>query len=349
MSNRPTKSPQNSEEIDLGVLFNAISRGIANAISFFIKLLRSFIYALINFVIFVKKNAYVYIAASLIGLLTGIFLDDTMPKQYIATATLEPHFESSRQMYSNVAYLNDLALQKDSMQLAAFFEIKPSKAATITKLQITPFTTEVKQRKEYNNYFSKLDSIVASETSFEDYVSKLEVYDSQIHVLEAESTTQDIFPLLLSPLIQSVSAVEYFMKKQATELANLELLDSITIESIAQTDSLLSLLQRVRVVEANKEFSNGTNVYMSNDGEDNTEISLLDRKIALTEELEEIRTEKLEALNVVDVISSFPNYGYLDNSIFKNRKLLAIITAFLLVSLYYFFKKAEVIRERLIK
>ena len=50
--------------------------------------------------------------ATVIGLFGGIFFENLTSVKYIATATLEPHFDSARQLYSNVEYLNDLATQK---------------------------------------------------------------------------------------------------------------------------------------------------------------------------------------------------------------------------------------------
>ena len=74
---------------------------------------------------------------------------------------------------------------------------------------------------------------------------------------------------------------------------------------------------------------------MSEKAEDNTEISLLNRKIELSELLEEIRTDKLKAKNVIDVIAAFPEVGYLDVSIWKDKKIQGMFAGFILLSLFY--------------
>jgi hypothetical protein len=188
---------------------------------------------------------------------------------------------------------------------------------------------------EYNNYVTELDSIVAAETSFREFKKQLQVFDRDTHTLTVESTSQDIFPSLLEPFISSVSEEEYFKTRQETELQNLSINDSITTISITQTDSLLSLFEEVRLIEAKKEFSNGTNLYMSNISDNNAEISLLDRKIALTERLEKIRQNKIEAINVVDVVSPFPKLGYQDSSLLKNNKIRGLLLGFFLVNLIF--------------
>ena len=200
---------------------------------------------------------------------------------------------------------------------------------------MSPFVSEVTLLMEYNNYVTELDSIVAAETSFREFKKQLQVFDRDTHTLTVESTSQDIFPSLLEPFISSVSEEEYFKTRQETELKNLSINDSITTISITQTDSLLSLFEEVRLIEAKKEFSNGTNLYMSNISDNNAEISLLDRKIALTERLEKIRQNKIEAINVVDVVSPFPKLGYQDSSLLKNNKIRGLLLGFFLVNLIF--------------
>jgi len=200
---------------------------------------------------------------------------------------------------------------------------------------MSPFVSEVTLLMEYNNYVTELDSIVAAEISFREFKKQLQVFDRDTHTLTVESTSQDIFPSLLGPFISSVSEEEYFKTRQETELQNLSINDSITTISITQTDSLLSLFEEVRLIEAKKEFSNGTNLYMSNISDNNAEILLLDRKIALTERLEKIRQNKIEAINVVDVVSPFPKLGYQDSSLLKNNKIRGLLLGFFLVNLIF--------------
>lgn len=335
MSSSKPKNTNESEEIDLGVLFNSIGRGTSRLFHAIGSAIQFVLNALLALAIFVRQRIAYFALASITGLIGGIFLENTFPVKYIATATIEPHFDSARQLYSNIEYLNDLATQKDSVQLASFFDISLSKAAALQSLEISPFVTKTSLLKEYNNYTMGLDSLVATEMSYNQYVKQIDDFERKIHLLKIESTEQDLFSSLLSPLIASVSDVAYFRDRQSTQLANLELMDSITQVSIVQTDSLLSLFEEVRIVEANKAFSNGTNLYMTESSEDNAEIALLNRKITLSKELEEIRLAKLKAQRVIDVVAAFPKVGYLDKSFWKNKKVQGIALALILLSVFY--------------
>ena len=335
MSTSKPKNTNENEEIDLGVLFNSIGRGISKLLSTVGSLIMLALNTILAAVIFVRKRIVYFALACAIGLAGGVLVERTTPLKYIATATLEPHFDSARQLYSNVEYINDLANQKDSIQLGIFFDITPSDAAKIASVEIKPFVTETRLLQEYNAYVTELDSLVATETSFKDYIKQMNSYDRKIHILRVESSKQNVFGSMLSPLLSSVSEVTYFKDQQTTQLKNLELADSITQVSIVQTDSLLSIFEKVRIVEAKKEFSNGTNFYMSEKAADNTEISLLNRKMELSYRLEEIRTAKLKAKNVVDVVAAFPEVGYLETSFWKNKKVQGMLAGIILLSLFY--------------
>ena len=335
MSTSKPKNTNESEEIDLGVLFNAIGNGISKLFIAIGNSIMLVLNTILQLAVFVRKRIVYFALASILGLAAGVFLERTLPLKYVATATVEPHFDSARQLYGNINYLNDLAIQKDSVQLASFFGISLSEAASLKKLEITPFVTKTSLLQEYNDYAIGLDSLVATEMSYKQYVKQINDFERKIHLLKVESTQQGVFQSLLAPLTASVAQAKYFKDQQTTQLANLELMDSITQVSIVQADSLLSLFEEVRIVEANKAFSNGTNLYMSEATEDNAEIALLNRKITLSEQIEKIRLDKLKARNVVDVVAAFPNVGYLDESFWKNKKTQGIAAGLLLLSLFY--------------
>ena len=332
-SNKTNK--KSGDEVEVGDLFRSIGKGFSNIISFIVETAKLAFNILIRYAAFIRRKLSYFTAAVLAGVVLGIITDTIVPKTFIGSATLQPRFDSSRQLYNNAEYLNDLASQGDSVQLALFFNINQDKASKIKSIKMSPFVSEITLLMEYNDYVTELDSIVAAETSFREFKKQLQVFDRDTHTLTVESTSQDIFPSLLEPFISSVSEEEYFKTRQETELKNLSINDSITTISITQTDSLLSLFEEVRLIEAKKEFSNGTNLYMSNISDNNAEISLLDRKIALTERLEKIRQNKIEAINVVDVVSPFPKLGYQDSSLLKNNKIRGLLLGFFLVNLIF--------------
>ena len=137
MSTSKPKNTNESEEIDLGVLFNAIGKGISKLFSTIGNSILFVLNTILQLAVFVRKRITYFALASILGLGMGVLLERTILPKYIATATVEPHFDSARQLYGNVNYLNDLATQKDSVQLASFFGISLAEAASLTKLEVT--------------------------------------------------------------------------------------------------------------------------------------------------------------------------------------------------------------------
>ena len=335
MSTATPNQPDNKEEIDLGVLFNAIGNGISKLFNAISSTTLFILKGVLTFVVFIREKIVFYAIACVVGLAIGIAFEVFIPKEYSGTSTVQPYFDSARQLYSNINYLNGLAAQKDSTQLSRFFGISPNEAASINSVEITPFISQIKSRQAYNKYVTALDSIVAAEITYDDYEKQLDKFDSKAHLIEVKATDKKIFQYLLDPILASVSEQDYFMQQQQTTLQNLQLNDSITLVSMVQTDTLLKLFEEVRKVEANKEFSNGTNLYMSDNSQDNAEIALLERKITLSERLEEVRQLKLEAMRVVDVIAHFPEVGYEEKGLLNSKKFQGVATGFVLLSLFY--------------
>lgn len=335
MSTATPNQPDNKEEIDLGVLFNAIGNGISKLFNAISSTILFILNSILTFIIFVRNKIAYYAIACGVGLAIGIAFEVFIPKEYSGTSTVQPYFDSARQLYNNINYLDGLAAQKDSIQLSRFFGISLKEAASINSVEITPFISQIKNRQAYNKYVKALDSIVAAEITYDDYEKQLDKFDSKVHLIRVKATDKEIYPSLLDPILESVSEQDYFMQQQQTTLQNLELNDSITQVSMVQTDTLLKLFEEVRKVEANKEFSNGTNLYMSDNSEDNAEIALLERKITLSERLEAVRQLKLEAMRVVDVIAQFPEVGYEEKGFLKNKKFQGVATGFVLLSLFY--------------
>ena len=144
MSTSKPKNTTESEEIDLGVLFNAIGKGISKLFSAIGTAILFVFNTILQLAVFVRKRIRYFALAIILGLGLGVLLEQITPPRYIATATVEPHFDSARQLYGIVNYLNDLATQKDSVQLASFFGISLTEGASLIKIEITPFVTETR-------------------------------------------------------------------------------------------------------------------------------------------------------------------------------------------------------------
>ena len=76
MSSSKPKNTNESEEIDLGVLFNSIGRGISRLFHAIGSAIQIVLKALIALAIFVRQRIAYFALASITGLIGGIFLEN---------------------------------------------------------------------------------------------------------------------------------------------------------------------------------------------------------------------------------------------------------------------------------
>ena len=103
-SNQPPATQNNSDEIDLGQLFQLIGRGF-NAI--FRWILRVFLY--------LKKNMLLLIGLVVVGLAIGYGLNQIISKKYKTEVIVKPQIESKNYLYDVVSEIQSNIKSKDTL------------------------------------------------------------------------------------------------------------------------------------------------------------------------------------------------------------------------------------------
>ena len=104
MADQPVNQ-NNSDEIDLGQLFQMIGRGFQKLFNFIGSIFKGIFHLIMVFLLFVQKNIIVIVAAIIIGGVGGFILDIMSPEKYISRMVVEPNFNSVQQLYNNIAFL----------------------------------------------------------------------------------------------------------------------------------------------------------------------------------------------------------------------------------------------------
>ena len=133
-----TNQKNNEEEVDLGSLFVIIGKGFSNLFNFIGNIFKGLFHLIICILIFFKTNIVKIGVASLLGFLLGVFLEVIKADSYEAELLLEPNFKSTRQLYNNVNYYNDLVKQKDTASLQKIFNLDKNIAASLKEFEIEP-------------------------------------------------------------------------------------------------------------------------------------------------------------------------------------------------------------------
>ena len=131
-----SKSNNEEEEVDLGSLFVIIGKGFSNFFNFIGNIFKGIFHFLITILIFLRENILKIGIAGFIGLIAGFFLEVKTPKKFESEMLLKPNFESTRQLYNNVNYYNDLVKQKDTVSLQKIFNLDKIGAPILSKLNI---------------------------------------------------------------------------------------------------------------------------------------------------------------------------------------------------------------------
>ena len=140
---------QTDEEIELGSLFVIIGKGFSKLFNFIWSIFKGIFDFFIQILLFIKLNLLKIGVAALIGGIVGFIIETQKEQKFGADMQVQPNFESSRQLYNNINYYNDLVKQKDTSGLAKTFNIDKPTAATLKKFSIEPIRTE-----NDNPYFS---------------------------------------------------------------------------------------------------------------------------------------------------------------------------------------------------
>jgi len=330
MADQPTNQ-HNSDEIDLGQLFQMIGRGFQKLFNFIGSIFKGIFHIIILFLIFIQKNFILLGATVLVGGIGGYFLDESTPPVYISRMVVEPNFNSVQQLYNNVEFYNDLAEAKDSVALATALNITEGEAATIKEIYLDSYSDENQKIKLFDEFVRSLDSTTRKAIDFEDYLKNFNSMDASFHRVTIVSTNSRVAKRAQPSIINSISVNDYFKLQKRISDENLALQDTIYRKQLVEIDSLQSLYKTVLVKEADKPMQ-GTNINLAEGGDSkNRELALIQEKDILKDKLVELNEEKANKSTIVNVISDFPARGVEERGIWKSYKFKVTLALLIVV------------------
>ena len=328
MSNEQNKR---EEEVDLGALFIVIGKGFIALFNVIGSLFKQLFHFLIQILLFLKLNILKIGLAALIGAILGIILEVTNETRYVANLQVQPNFSSSRQLYNNVNYYNDLVKQKDTTLLAETFQISIQDAASLKKFQISPVINENDILNAYDGLIKDVDTLTVRSYSFDKFKNMFTTYDYKIHNVEVFATKNDIFPKLDQTIIEAITENEYFKKLKEINNEHLTITNALIRKNLSQADSLHNVYKKVLLEEAQKENS-GTSIDLAGKEVVSKELELFNTNRELNKDLKKISDKISEKSEIVNIISNFQPIGHEVKEIEKNRAFqLALLGAVVMI------------------
>lgn len=334
--NLPEKTQ--SEEVDLGQLFKLIGkafdrffRAIAN---FFKGLFRILILLLKPIVDNIKLIMIVLFVASIIGYVW----EKTQDPIYSSDMLVKPYFESKYQLANNVNYFNALIGSSNLQELSRIFEIDTVTASELLGFEIAigPETPN-DLLKQYDTYIKSIDSSLAVEISYEQFIENRDILAGNIFNIKALSKKNDVFTSLekgfrktfeneYSTKLKKVRDSTILIKKEALYL-ELERLDSLQIV-------YLGILKEQ---SQNNQFSMSTSgmIPLIQEKSKTYEYELFEKELQTRNAIRVLDQQLIEENVYYDVLSGFEDVGSVERKLTDKHSLIFPGVVFLIMVLGY--------------
>jgi hypothetical protein len=347
--------PQESEEVDLGQLFKLIGNMFDRFFKFigsiFSKLYDVFLLLLIH----LFKRLKWYVAVVLLGFVVGYFVDKNSEYLYGANMKIEANYNSTRQVYENISFLNQLAeVDRDSVELAKRLKITIPEAASIRGFSIEPNIDENDKMILFSDFRSQLDSLTKRTFTYNNYIEGLSSYSFKTHLIEVTSVDKFIYPKLNKTVANELVNNSYLNEIREVTIQNLNRKEKILNNQKKTLDSLRQMYLGIRELESKKEYPTsgaGTNLFLGDAQEQSLivdETKLVERSLEFDNQKLEVYRDLIDKKYIINVISEFPAAGYDIGKLYKKAKFrlpllfgLVILLMFIGVGLKRYLDKEE--------
>ena len=340
-----TAKNKNEEEVDLGSLFTVIGNGFKNFFNFIGSIFKGIFHFLIITLLFFKEHLLKIIVAGLLGFIFGAYLDYNKGVIYESKMLVKPNFDSTKQLYANILFYNDLVNQKEYNLLMETFQINQQEAESLREFSIEALMNENDIIISYDKLAVSVDTLAINDYDFESFKKAFTNYDYFIHEVKVTSTQNKIFKKFDKIILSSVSENDYFRNINNSEKSNLDRSYNLYDKNISQIDTLRKVYENVLLENAKKSTS-GTNINLSAEVNKNVDIELFKINRNLDSYLTQISKKKSEKDKIINVISSFQKVGNISGGILKSSKFIyfsigfiAMVFMLLLIKLNAFLDK----------
>ena len=323
-----TAKNNNEEEVDLGSLFVIIGKGFKKFFNFIGSIFKGAFHFLIITLLFFKEHLLKIFIAGLLGFIFGSYLDYTKGVIYESKMLVKPNFSSTKQLYSNILFYNDLVYQKEYELLMETFQINQEEAESLREFSIEALTNENDIVISYDQLALSVDTLAINDYDFQSFKKAFTSYDYFIHEIKVTSTQNKIFKKFDEIILSSILENDYFKKVKESENSNLDRSYNLYDKNISQIDTLRKVYEKVLLEDA-KNSTSGTNINLSGEINEHADIELFKINRNLDSYLTEINEKKSDKDKIINVISSFQKVGNVSGGILKSSKFIYFSIGFI--------------------
>ena len=332
-----------NEEVELGQLFNAIGKIFENFFKFIAKIFVGLFNGLILVLKPIVQNFKMIVIAVVAAALLGFGLEKISDPVYSSDMLVQPFFQSKYKLKNNVDYYNALIAAKNLSELSQIFEIDTVSAEKLVKfeMKIGPETPN-DLLKEYDEYLKSIDTTLADEVSYDQYVDNRDILSGEIFSITAKSRENNIF-LSLENGFRKTFENEYSKKLKKVRDSTIIIRKAALNVELSRLDSLQRIYFGIL-----KEESESNKVSIGFEGMfplqqeriPTREYELFQEEIKVRQALNDLDRELIEESVYYDVLSGFEEVGNEDKDIWNKYSLILPAMVFIVMVLVFIFYKA---------
>ncbi|CAM1345194.1 hypothetical protein [Tenacibaculum amylolyticum] len=331
---------KDNEEVDLGSVLVIIGNAFTRFFNFIGNIFKNLFHFFIEILLFIKSNIIKIGIGALIGAVAGLALEVSSETKYESNLYVKPNFNSSRQLYNNIQFYNDLVKQKNAALLSSIFNITEDEAISLKKFDIKPIINENDILTSYDELLQSIDTATIKSYSYKKFQETFTNFDYKVHQISVAASEKDVFPKLSSAIISSIINNDYFKTLKKINKENLLRTDSLLKKNLQQADSLHYVYKEVLLEEA-KKTNAGTTIDLgqSGKGSSNKELELFETSLELNKNLVEINEDLSEKSEIINIVSNFQPIGHKVIGIQKNKAFqFAVMGVVIIISLLLLLK-----------
>ncbi|BAO54854.1 hypothetical protein [Nonlabens marinus] len=324
MNQQQDNSNREEQEVDLVPVFVWIGNGIKNFFNAIGAFFKAIGHALILFFVFLQRNILLIGAFIVAGLALGFYLDSNTKSNYSAQLRVEPNFNSSSQLISNINYYDALTSEGDYTRLAKELGLTVDEAQQINGFSIEESYNDTELLEEYDRLARDADTMALDNFTFEGFKEAKREMDYQFYEIIAKANSRDVLEKAIPKIIE-VKENSGIKAARLSYLENTEFNISSKQYQLTEIDSLLAAYQKM--IATNQSSSGNTNLFVGDQRSSDNLATLFFQKQELLEDLQDLREDKYGSENTVNIVSEYVVRGSVKE---EHTKLKLVILFFVL-------------------
>ena len=340
MSDKLPVESTKTEELDLVILFKLIGKSFRKLGELLLAIGKGLFGLLIFTLKPVVANIRLISIILFITITIGFIVEKFKTPVYFSEMLVQPHFESKYKLSKNINYFYTLIRSKKIDELSKIFEVDSVQAASLIDFELTigPETAN-SLLQQYDAYIKTIDSSLAAQVSFDDYIENRDILSADVFAVKARSIDNNIF-IKLETGFSKTFENPYSKKLKKIRDSTIQIKKEAYSKELNRLDSLQRVyFELIKVETENNSFTIGQQgtFPLQLERTPTREYDLFQEELRVRRLIRELDEKMIEESVFYDVIASFEEEGTLEEDLVKNYIFILPLGTLALLTFVYVF------------